>query len=103
MTAYYTRGMTTADWTERGDYIIAKHGVTPAEANEALADPDAVVFDPDYNSKSGVGVRTIGWCALSGRLLVVITVWDQGVLHGANCWPANRKDQRLYDEGRDDE
>jgi uncharacterized DUF497 family protein len=35
----------TVDWSKRGDYI-AKHGVTAAQASEALTDPDAVVFNP---------------------------------------------------------
>jgi hypothetical protein len=39
-------------WPALGDYI-AKHGVTAAQASEALTDPDAVVFDPDYNSRNG--------------------------------------------------
>jgi uncharacterized DUF497 family protein len=41
------------DWGKRGEYI-AKHGVTAVQASEALTDPDAVVFDPDYNSRTGV-------------------------------------------------
>ena len=47
-------------WTKRGEYL-AKHGVTVTQASEALTDPDAVVFDPDYNSRTGEGVRTIGF------------------------------------------
>ena len=42
----------TVDWTKRGEYL-AKHGVTVTQASEALTDPDAVVFDPDYNSRTG--------------------------------------------------
>jgi uncharacterized DUF497 family protein len=41
----------TVDWTKRGEYL-AKHGVTVIQASEALTDPDAVVFDPDYNSRT---------------------------------------------------
>lgn len=41
----------TVDWGKRGDYI-AKHGVTAAQASEALTDPDAVVFDPDTHGAS---------------------------------------------------
>jgi hypothetical protein len=35
----------------------ASHQVTPEEADEALADIDAVWFDPDPHSKSGRSVR----------------------------------------------
>ena len=41
------------DWTKRGEYL-AKHGLTVTQVSEALTDPDAVVFDPDYNSRTGV-------------------------------------------------
>lgn len=34
------------DWSKRGEYI-AKRGMTRAIANEALADPDALVQVPD--------------------------------------------------------
>jgi hypothetical protein len=50
----------TADWSHRRDYIVAKHKVTSVEADEALADPDRVVLDPDPASKSGRSVRIIG-------------------------------------------
>lgn len=44
-----------ADWSHRGDYIVERHGVAPAEANEALLDPERIVIDPDYNSKRALG------------------------------------------------
>lgn len=46
-----------ADWSHRGGYIVKKHDVVPAEANEALLDPERIVVDPDYNSTSGRSVR----------------------------------------------
>lgn len=61
-----------------------RHGVTPAEANEALADPDRVVFDPDYASQSGQSVRTIGYSPSAECLLVVITIEKDGVVYGAS-------------------
>ncbi len=36
---------------------VAGHGVTVEQANEALTDPDTLVFDPDYASQSGRSVR----------------------------------------------
>ena len=49
-----------ADWSVRGDYIVKRHDVVPAETNEALLDPERIVIDPDYNSTSGRSVRIIG-------------------------------------------
>jgi uncharacterized DUF497 family protein len=60
------------DWSKQGEHI-AKHGVTAVQASEALTDPDAVVFDPDYNSRNGEGVRTIGFSPSAASVLTVIT------------------------------
>lgn len=75
-----------------------RHGITVEQANEALDDPDALVFDPDYASKSGRSIRTIGWSASYGGLVTVITVVDGGVTYGVNGWPSNDIDARRYGE-----
>ena len=85
------------DWSHRRDYIIAKHGVTRAEADEAIADPDRVVLDPDPASKSGRGVRIIGYSVLAQAVLTVIVVNEGDHTYGANAWRANAKDQRRYE------
>jgi uncharacterized DUF497 family protein len=92
-----------AGWTHRGDYIVAKHGVTPAQADEALDDPSAVIFDPDYNSKSRDSVRTIGYSPSFGDVLSVTTVEDEGTVHGSNAWKSNSRDRRYYQQGGPDE
>jgi hypothetical protein len=103
---YYTQ-VVAVDWSKRGDYIVAKHGVTPAEADEALSDPDRVVLDPDYNSQSGRGVRTIGFCPSRSELLSVLTLTDEGTEYGVNAWPSNARDKVIYrnanQESDDDE
>jgi uncharacterized DUF497 family protein len=86
----------TADWSHRGDYI-AKHGVTPDEADEALADPDRVVINPDPASKSGRGVRIIGYSITAHVVLTVILLDEEGTTYGVNAWKANPKDQRRYE------
>jgi uncharacterized DUF497 family protein len=94
---YYTLGV-AVDWEANGqDAHIAAHGITPGQANEALDDPDAVEFDPDYNSKSGQSIRTIGYSASYGDVLSVITVRDdEGVIWGATAFRSNSKDRRYY-------
>ena len=77
--------------------MSARHGVSAEQAGEALDDPEALVFDPDYASQSGRSVRTIGWSPSSGRLLTVITVAEAGVVYGVNGWPANAADTRRYE------
>lgn len=85
----------TADWSHRGDYI-GKHGVTPDEADEALADPERLVIDPDPASKSGRGVRIIGYSIAAQVVLTVIVLDHEGTTYGVNAWKANAKDLRRY-------
>lgn len=61
----YTGGV-ELDWPHRAAYI-ERHGMTVGMANEAYRDPDAVVFDPDLASKSGLSVRTIGYSPTAAR------------------------------------
>ncbi|WNG80177.1 transposase [Mycobacterium sp. ITM-2016-00316] len=91
------------NWSKRGWYI-AKHYVSVAQANEALADPERVVFIPDYNSTSGESNRTIGYSPSAGAILTVITVFshEDDVTYGANAWKANARDRRYYEQGGTD-
>lgn len=84
------------DWSHRGEYIATRHGVDAQDAEEALADPDALVFDPDYASLSGRTARTVGWSPSAQRLLTVITLSDDETTYGVNAWPANDRDARRY-------
>jgi len=90
-----------ADWSKRGDYI-AKHGITPEQADEALNDANAVIFDPDYNTKSGRQVRTLGYSPSAQAVLSVITL-DQGDVVWGNAWQSNSRDRRYYRQGGPDE
>jgi hypothetical protein len=88
----------SVDWGERSEYIRAKHQTTVDQANEALADPDRVVLDPDPASRSSVSIRTIGYSPSRGGLLTVLTVEEYGVVYGLNAWESNPTDQRRYRE-----
>jgi len=66
------------DWRHRGEYI-AKHGLTPVVADEALADPYRLVIDPDPASTSGRTVRVIGWSTSAQRLVTLIVLPDGDV------------------------
>ena len=86
------------DWSRRGDYITQKHGITPAEANEALADPYRVALDPDPASETGLTVRIIGRSESHGVLLTVIVLDYDGHEYGVNAWKSSPKDRRRYKE-----
>jgi len=88
-----------ADWSPRGDYIVKRHDVVPAEANEALLDPERIVIDPDYSSTSGRSVRIIGFSKTADDLITVIVLMDEGVTYGVNAWRSNARDRRIYRKG----
>jgi len=39
--------------------MLARHGISVAEAIEAIADTDAVLFSPDPKSRSGASARLL--------------------------------------------
>lgn len=88
------------DWTHGAGHMQARHHVTPEQADEAVADIEAVWFDPDPNSKSGQSVRVIGYSHSRRAVLTVIPVRrDEGGYWGANGWESNQGDQRRYEKG----
>ena len=68
-----------------------------------LNDPDAVIFDPDYNTKSGRQARTLGYSPSAQAVLTVITLDDGDVAWGVNAWRSNSRDRRYYRQGGPDE
>lgn len=78
--------------------MLDEHGVVPAEANEALADTNVRIFNPDYASKTGKQARTIGYSVTRDELLSVFTVTEDGITYGINAWKSNAKDRRYYYE-----
>lgn len=89
------------DWSHRGAYMKQRHGITPEVADDALGDPNRVVFDPDYNSASRGSVRIIGYSAVADDIITVIVLEEDGIEYGANGWVANEKDRRIYGEAGD--
>lgn len=86
------------DWTHGAQHTWDNHKITVKEANEALGDSDAAMFDPDPKGMSGQSIRVIGYSPTAGRLLTVILVRDPDVtwLWGANGWPSNSTDRTIY-------
>ena len=87
------------DWSHRGEYMEDSHGIIPRVADDALADPNRVVIDPDYNSVTGRSVRIVGYADLIDAIVTVIVLSDGGVDYGVNGWRANEKDRRIYQNG----
>lgn len=89
------------DWSHGAEHMWSGHQVTIAQANEALADAEALVADPDPKSTSGTSARVIGYSPTAAAVLVVILVRrddKRGAWWGANGWRANSTDRRTYQE-----
>ncbi len=92
------------DWSEREAHMLESHGITVEQAEEALADPNRVVFEPDYASVSGSSVRIIGHSQGAEQLVTVIVVVDeQGKEWGASGWPANLRDRAYYERANNEQ
>lgn len=90
------------DWSHGAEHMFAEHQVTAEQATEALADVDALLFDPDPKSKSGISARVMGFSPTAAAVLVVILVHRENepeAWWGANGWRATGSDRRRYREG----
>ena len=96
---YVYRVFDRVDWSHRGEYMEESHGIAPRVANDALADPNRVVIDPEYSGVTGRSVRIVGYTVLIDAIVTVIVLSDGGVDYGVNGWRANEKDRRVYQKG----
>ncbi|NLE81026.1 MAG: transposase [Rhodococcus sp.] len=77
-----------------------RHKVSVLEANEAVRDIDGLWFDPDPRSRSGRGVRVIGYSHSRRAVITVIVVRrSAGSFYGANGWESNSSDRSRYERG----
>jgi len=73
--------------------------IEPDWTVEAVQDPEALWFEPDPKSSSGLGIRIIGYSVLAGFVVTVIAYRDGGQLRGATAYKANGSDLRAYRKG----
>jgi hypothetical protein len=71
-------------------------------ADEAVADPRAVVSDPDPKSHTGA-IRIVGYSAAAGFVLTVIAARIDGELWGVTAWKTTGIERRSYQEAHDDD
>lgn len=82
--------------------------MTTEIADEAVNDPDAVWYDPDPASNSGLGVRVVGYSHTYGAVLVVLLLRaDQDEVSefgwiGLNAWRANDSYRNRYLNGEEE-
>ncbi|WVX89709.1 BrnT-like toxin [Mycobacterium phage Feyre] len=89
-----------AKWTHgQVAHLRERHDLSVAEAEEALHDPSRVTMVPDPASRSGRGIRVVGYSRSAGTVLCVLIVEHEGVMYGATAFPANATYRRIYQEG----
>lgn len=87
------------DWQHGAEHMWSGHQVSVEQANEALADDERIIADPDPASRSGQSARVIGYSPSAATVLVVILVHREdrpGAWWGANGWRANSTERRTY-------
>lgn len=84
------------DWDAANIGYIARHGVTPREAEEAMRDfrrLRAPAYDFEGEVRAGILGMTDG-----GRILVVVFTRRRGAIRVVTARPAGRREQRRYRE-----
>jgi len=80
--------------------MLVRHDVTTVEANEVLEDDDALWFDPDPSSKSGLTARVVGWSFSRQQVLTVILLHVEDDWAGVNGWVTKSgRDRTAYRKG----
>jgi uncharacterized DUF497 family protein len=85
------------DWDDANIAHIARHNITPAEAEAVLlADP----YDLDYQVRNGEErVEQIGATG-AGRILAVVTTVRRGKTRVVTAYPATKRQQAVYFNAR---
>ena len=85
------------EWDEENIRHIARHGVTPEEAEQALWNDPTEAFEHEENGEqrfSQVGITD------AHRCLVVVTTWRGDLLRVVTAYSATRTDIKFYLERR---
>ena len=85
-------------WDQANSSHIAEHGVTPAEAEQAvLNDP----VDLELQIRSGEQRTVQVGETDAGRVLVVITTWRDGNVRVVTAFPAKKKIREFYERQKE--
>ncbi len=84
------------EWDEANRAHIARHDVTPKEAEEViLGRPLDVELQTDENDCEEERLLQLGETA-KGRVLQVVTTWRRGRVRVVSAWDAPKQDKSYY-------
>jgi uncharacterized DUF497 family protein len=69
-------------------------------AQEAVADPRAMITDPDPRSRSGA-TRVVGYSPTAGFVITVIALRVDEEFWGVSAWKTSGAERRNYQEDAD--
>lgn len=101
--------MVKVRWTEtRADHIATRSQRYPDATDidvlwtqEAVADPRAMVSDPDPRSRTGA-TRMVGYSPTAGFVITVIALRLDEELWGVSAWKTSGVERRNYQEAADE-
>jgi len=97
--------MVTVRWTaesaahigSRGERYPAAIDISVVWANEAAADPRAIVVDPDPKSRVGA-IRIVGYSPTAGFMITMVVRRIDGEMWGDSAWKTTGAERRAYKE-----
>ncbi len=81
------------DWDDANNSHIARHGVTPAEAEQVILGASLPI---EAQERSGEDRHTELGETTQGRLLLVVWTWRRRRIRVVTAFPANRKWRALW-------
>jgi uncharacterized DUF497 family protein len=86
------------DWDDRNREHLARHNVTPEEAEFAfLSEPFEI--DAEEHPDDGVRIRYVGETA-AGRILILIMTWRSDSARIITAWDAPKSTKNFYLKGK---
>src|SRR5437764_12706959 len=95
----YWSGEAAAHIQKRSARYPGAADIEPEWTEEVIDEPDALWFEPDPKSKSGLGIRVIGYSVSAGFVITVVAYRRRRVLWGATAYKASGAELRAYREG----
>ena len=82
------------DWDESNVQHLARHNVSPQEAEQAILDPNAVMLEIQAAEEED-RVKAVGRTA-SGRILVTVFTFRGEIIRLITAYDATIRDQQIY-------
>ena len=81
------------EWDEGNVGHLARHDVSPQEAEQAILDPDAVMLEIQYGDEERV--KSVGRTN-AGRIIVAVFAFRGAAIRAITAYDAPVRIQRLY-------